>query len=101
MPTLPCWITVHGLGGIGKTSLVIEFSHCYLHEHQLAWHLPAEDPTALSAAFADLASHISGRQDDGADPVHQVHTETFTPAAMARMDSPRSRRVRIAARLSS
>ncbi|GAA3470490.1 FxSxx-COOH system tetratricopeptide repeat protein [Nonomuraea roseola] len=72
--TLPWVVAVHGLGGVGKTSLVTEYGHRYLHEYQLAWHLPAEEPTLLSAAFADLAAQLGARhQADAADPVHQVH----------------------------
>ncbi|MEU6721096.1 tetratricopeptide repeat protein [Nonomuraea sp. NPDC046802] len=71
--TLPSWVAVHGLGGIGKTSLVTEYSHRYLHEYRLVWNLPAEEPTLLSAAFADLATRLGVHQGDGADPVHQVH----------------------------
>ncbi|MEV4400377.1 hypothetical protein [Nonomuraea sp. NPDC049607] len=36
-------------------------------------HLPAEDPTLLSAPVAELAVHLGGLQADGADPVHLVH----------------------------
>ncbi|MCG5214711.1 FxSxx-COOH system tetratricopeptide repeat protein [Streptosporangium sp. KLBMP 9127] len=71
--TLPYWVAVHGLGGIGKTSLVTEYSHRYQHEYQLAWHLPAEDPTVLSAAFAELAAHLGAQEAHRADPVRQVH----------------------------
>ncbi|MED7928040.1 tetratricopeptide repeat protein [Nonomuraea sp. LP-02] len=71
--TLPSWIAVHGLGGIGKTSLLAEYSHRYLHAYRLVWHLAAEEPTLLSAAFADLATQLGVHQGDGADPVHQVH----------------------------
>ncbi|SEH03911.1 Tetratricopeptide repeat-containing protein [Nonomuraea solani] len=72
--TLPYTVGVHGLGGVGKTSLVVEYGHRHLDEYQLVWQFPSEDPTTLSAAFADLAALLGVRQmADTADPVHQVH----------------------------
>ncbi|GAA2213783.1 hypothetical protein GCM10009850_092460 [Nonomuraea monospora] len=71
---LPHLIAVHGLGGVGKTSLVVEYAHRYLHEYTLVWHLPAEDTALLSAAYANLAALLAVRQaTDLADPVDQVH----------------------------
>jgi hypothetical protein len=47
--------TVHGLGGIGKTLLAVEFAYRHAADYaNLLW-LAAEDPTVLAAAFADLA----------------------------------------------
>ncbi|MFI7447474.1 tetratricopeptide repeat protein [Nonomuraea sp. NPDC049714] len=80
---LPCMVTVYGLGGVGKTSLVVEYGHRYEHEYGLVWQLPAEDPTTLSAAFADLAAVLNVRDMlDVAGPVHRVH------AALAAQTQP-------------
>ncbi|WP_436757926.1 FxSxx-COOH system tetratricopeptide repeat protein [Streptosporangium sp. V21-05] len=70
----PSVLAVHGLGGVGKTSLTVEYAYRHQHAYQLVWQLPAEDTTVLSAAFADLAALLGVRQPgDMADPVHQVH----------------------------
>ncbi|GAA2890747.1 FxSxx-COOH system tetratricopeptide repeat protein [Nonomuraea rubra] len=70
----PCVVAVHGLGGVGKTSLALEYAHRHLHDYQLVWQLPAADPAVLSAAFARLAALLGLRDTvDAADPVDQVH----------------------------
>ncbi|MFC6900239.1 FxSxx-COOH system tetratricopeptide repeat protein [Nonomuraea dietziae] len=71
---LPSVVTVHGLGGVGKTSLVLEYAHRYLHEYDLVWQIPAEDPTVASAALTELAALLGVRDvGDKANPVDQVH----------------------------
>jgi hypothetical protein len=70
----PSRLVIHGLGGVGKTSLAVEYAHRYQHTYQLVWQLPAEDPAVLSAAFTDLAALLGMRQPaETADPVDQVH----------------------------
>jgi Domain of unknown function (DUF4062)/Tetratricopeptide repeat len=63
-----------GLGGSGKTSVAIEYAHQQLAGLAVVWQLPAEEPTALAAGFADLAAQLGARSEpDGGDPVAQVH----------------------------
>ncbi|HEX4818557.1 MAG TPA: FxSxx-COOH system tetratricopeptide repeat protein [Nonomuraea sp.] len=79
----PGVVVVHGLGGVGKTSLALEYAHRYLHRYDLVWQLPAEEPAVLSAAFAGLAALLGVRENGGgADPVNQVH------AALAAHEAP-------------
>ncbi|MBB6351263.1 hypothetical protein FHU36_007846 [Nonomuraea muscovyensis] len=71
---LPCLVAVHGLGGVGKTSLVVEYGHRYQCAYELVWQVAAEDEAVLSAAFADLAALLGLRPPgETADPVRQVH----------------------------
>ncbi|MGW4800694.1 tetratricopeptide repeat protein, partial [Nonomuraea sp. NPDC004297] len=73
-PAQPCVVAVHGLGGVGKTSLTLEYAHRHLGDYQLVWQLPAADPAVLSAAYARLAALLGLRETlDAADPVDQVH----------------------------
>jgi tetratricopeptide (TPR) repeat protein len=49
---------VQGEGGVGKTQLVLEYCYRYHADFGMVWWLPAEDPAALSAAYAALAAQI-------------------------------------------
>ncbi|MET8155994.1 tetratricopeptide repeat protein [Sphaerisporangium sp. NPDC005289] len=82
-PTRPSLLVIHGLGGVGKTSLAVEYAHRHQHAYHLVWQLPAEDATVLSAAFTELAALLGMRQPgETAAPVHQVH------AALAARSDP-------------
>ncbi|MEW9553329.1 FxSxx-COOH system tetratricopeptide repeat protein [Nonomuraea sp. NPDC050783] len=82
-PHRPGVLAVHGLGGVGKTSLVLEHAHRHLHTYDLVWQIPAEDPTVASATLAALAALLGVRDaDDTADPIDQVH------AALAARTTP-------------
>lgn len=68
-----CVIALHGLGGVGKTSLALEYAYRHLHEFRLAWQFAAEDRTTLSAGFGELATTLGARDlVDSSDPVIQV-----------------------------
>ncbi|MGX1887791.1 FxSxx-COOH system tetratricopeptide repeat protein [Streptomyces sp. NPDC055287] len=70
----PRLLALHGLGGVGKTSLALEYAHRHESEYGLIWQLPAEDPTVLSASCGRLARLLGARDlVDSADPVDQVH----------------------------
>jgi hypothetical protein len=63
-----------GLGGSGKTSIAIEYAQRHLDSFAVAWQLPAEEPTALAAGFADLAAQLGARSTpDAGSSVTQVH----------------------------
>jgi NB-ARC domain/Tetratricopeptide repeat len=70
----PRLLALHGLGGVGKTSIATEFAHRYAGGYGLVWQLPAEDRAVLAGAYAELAA-ILGVRDPGdtADPIGRVH----------------------------
>ncbi len=67
----PQVVALCGLGGAGKTSVAVEYAHRHLSEAGVAWELPAEDRSVLTAGFGELAAQL-GAAERG-DPVATVH----------------------------
>jgi hypothetical protein len=69
----PQVVALCGLGGVGKTSVALEYAHRHLDEVGVAWQFPAEDPAVLAAGFSELAAQL-GAQDVAGDAVASVHS---------------------------
>jgi hypothetical protein len=77
----PGIVALCGLGGLGKTSVAVEYAYRHLAECGVVWQLPAEEPAALAAGLSELAGQLDGRGGPSAgDPKARVH------AALARRD---------------
>jgi len=58
---------IHGLGGVGKTQLAVEYAYRHAAEYDLVWWVRAEEPAALAADYAALAGPLDLPEKDEPD----------------------------------
>lgn len=56
---------LHGMGGVGKTLLAVEYVYRHAADYDLVWWIPAQETTQIQASFVALASRL-GLVSDGA-----------------------------------
>jgi tetratricopeptide (TPR) repeat protein len=50
--------TLHGMGGVGKTQLVIEYVYRHLSEYDIVWWIAAEQPSSVLSSLSQLALRL-------------------------------------------
>jgi DNA-binding SARP family transcriptional activator/Flp pilus assembly protein TadD len=61
-------IALHGLGGVGKSRLALEYAHRHADEYDIAYLIDADQPTAIAARLAELAQRLGAAPN----PRHDV-----------------------------
>lgn len=52
---------LHGLGGVGKTRVAIEYVYRFCPEYNLVWWISADQPVRVRSSLAALAPHLELR----------------------------------------
>jgi tetratricopeptide (TPR) repeat protein len=66
---------VHGLGGVGKTQLAVEYAHRYRSEYRFVAFVDAEDPALVASQFASLGSELGLAEVSSEQVVSRVYGE--------------------------
>jgi NB-ARC domain/Tetratricopeptide repeat/TIR domain len=70
---------VQGMGGVGKTTLAIEYAHRFRNFYDGVWWCPAETRTGLVTSLAALGKEL------GAASAEEAHIEKAAQAALRRL----------------
>jgi tetratricopeptide (TPR) repeat protein len=79
--------TLHGLGGVGKTQLAVEYAYQYAREYDLIWWIPSEQAALIRQAVVQLAPKLKIPVAQG-DDFDQTLT-AINDALRSRRDFPR------------
>lgn len=52
-------VALHGLGGTGKTQLVVEYIYRHKTDYKIVWWIRSEEPSTLSLDYAELGSVLN------------------------------------------
>ena len=58
---------IHGLGGVGKTQLALEYAYRNAAEYDIVWWVRSEEPATLAADYASLAKALDLPEKEAAD----------------------------------
>ncbi|MFE2836925.1 FxSxx-COOH system tetratricopeptide repeat protein, partial [Streptomyces mirabilis] len=49
---------LHGMGGVGKTQLALEYAHRFAGQYDLVWWIDAEQPDELPVRYTEIATRL-------------------------------------------
>ncbi|MFD4945736.1 FxSxx-COOH system tetratricopeptide repeat protein [Streptomyces sp. NPDC058409] len=58
--------TIHGLGGVGKSTLALHYAHAHLDSYDLVWWIRSDNADLIRTDLAALGHRIRGEKGDGA-----------------------------------
>ncbi|WP_329440500.1 FxSxx-COOH system tetratricopeptide repeat protein [Streptomyces canus] len=72
---------LHGLGGVGKSQLALEYVYTHQHDYKVICWIPAERESLIVFALAGLAAHL-GIAPGGRDSLGAPSANTAVPAVL-------------------
>jgi tetratricopeptide (TPR) repeat protein len=73
---------VHGMGGVGKTQLVLEYVYRHLEDYDLVWWVPADAASGVLASLEQLAGPLGIRPGDNAQQTARLVLDALAAGAL-------------------
>jgi tetratricopeptide (TPR) repeat protein len=73
---------VHGMGGVGKTQLVLEYVYRHLDDYDLVWWVPADAAAGVLASLEQLAGQLGIRPGENAQQTARMTLDALAAGSM-------------------
>jgi tetratricopeptide (TPR) repeat protein len=75
--------TLQGLGGVGKTQLVVEFVYRHLDEYDLIWWIPAEQTATVLTSLTKLAERLGAPVSEDSQETARIVLDALAGSDLA------------------